>query len=692
MTNLFRFVLPALVFLSIVAPARAQIFTVQVGSPPAAATPLVNHGDTWFFHKGTNPVQAAWQTIADGALDLSWGSAPGGFGYSDNAILGEATKLTDMQNVYSTIFIRRSFTTAAGIDTNRHLLLTVDYDDSFVAYLDGIEIRRANTTNGIGSIITHTQTGDADHEASCCNAPVNAPTTYDLGAVGDRLSAGTHVLALVGLNDSIGSSDLHLIPDLTLAPALDGGGIPNNGFYALTTTNIVVLSGSNTVAGSSRVSVNGDDAAFNAGNGTWTKTQTLTPGFNRLFIAALDPSGNLLSNITQDVVYEVTPVSVGGTLAADAFWTNRNQVIHVTNDLTVPAGVTLTVGPEVVVILPQNVGITATTNGHISIVGELARRAYFLPATSNAWDALLATGLNANLTLQHAEIVSGQLRGANGGVLLIEDSIIRDLVSDTREMLACVNGGGLTVRRSYMTRFNELDSRETPVLFEDCLFEQFLIDGADIKGTNVAVVVRRTTLRDADPNNSNADGIDFGPGPGTVEDCLIHGFPDKGVSIGGASGTTIRNTLIYDCGIGISAYASSNCFFDQVTIAASLNGILFRDNPTPAIGAGTNMIVWGNTNNVVLSNTSSLTLEFSNVEGTNFPGAGNISADPLFINAAAGNYRLSGGSPSQTFRTRRHEHGHHLARGRNSGHARGCGCARQWHQSRRDRLARSIRE
>ena len=118
---------------------------------------------------------------------------------------------------------------------------------------------------------------------------------------------------------------------------------------------------------------------------------------------------------------------------------------------------------------------------------------------------------------------------------------MRDLPDNSREVIEVVNGTDVTLRRVYMTRFSEGDSQNTPFLIEDSLLEGFLVDGMDLKATNSPLVVRRTTLRNADPNNSNADGIDFGPGPGTVENCLIYNFPDKGVSIGGASGTVIRN-------------------------------------------------------------------------------------------------------------------------------------------------------
>jgi parallel beta-helix repeat protein len=250
------------------------------------------------------------------------------------------------------------------------------------------------------------------------------------------------------------------------------------------------------------------------------------------------------------------------------------------------------------------------------------------------------------MMIRQAEIVAAQVRSLNGGSVFMSDSVARELPFGTREIVAAVNGGNLILSRSRLERFTEIDSRETPVLVEDCLLEGFFIDGLDIKGTNVPLVVRGTTLRYASPTNSNADALDFGPGPAMVERCLIHDFPDKGVSIGGASGTTVQNTLIYRCGIGISAYASSNVVLVNNTVTESAEGILFRDNPQPAMGTATNLIVWGNTNNVVITNTSSLTIAFSDVEGTIFPGPGNISSDPLFVNAAGHDYRLGPGSPA----------------------------------------------
>src|SRR5262245_16896002 len=88
--------------------ARAQTtngaLTVQVGTGATPPLALVNHGDLWRYHKGASAPTAGWATNADAALDGSWLSGPGGFGYGDAAIVGEATALGDMLNGYTTFY------------------------------------------------------------------------------------------------------------------------------------------------------------------------------------------------------------------------------------------------------------------------------------------------------------------------------------------------------------------------------------------------------------------------------------------------------------------------------------------------------------------------------------------------------------------------------------------------------------
>ncbi|HRT09781.1 MAG TPA: hypothetical protein P5233_15480, partial [Candidatus Paceibacterota bacterium] len=79
---------------------------------PAATLPLVSHGDTWRFHKGTNAPQPNWTLAPDAALDATWAAGQGGFGYADGG--GQETNncrtiLSDMKNSYTTLYIRKQF-------------------------------------------------------------------------------------------------------------------------------------------------------------------------------------------------------------------------------------------------------------------------------------------------------------------------------------------------------------------------------------------------------------------------------------------------------------------------------------------------------------------------------------------------------------------------------------------------------
>ena len=119
-----------LVALSFAPPTLAQgTFTLQVGAPPSPPTPLVTHGDTWRYHKGTNAPQAGWQTVADASLDSTWGSGNGGFGYANNANETSLcqTLLADMLNRYATVYMRRSFQIAGAIDPSLRLTLMMDW-------------------------------------------------------------------------------------------------------------------------------------------------------------------------------------------------------------------------------------------------------------------------------------------------------------------------------------------------------------------------------------------------------------------------------------------------------------------------------------------------------------------------------------------------------------------------------------
>ena len=212
------------------------------------------------------------------------------------------TILGDMINKYTTVHIRRSFEVAAPISPDQRLLLTMDYDDGFVAYLDGVELTRDRLRTAAGVEPPFTDTASSNHESSRGTSG-NPPVIFDLGPVGTRLPPGTHILSLIGLNGAANSSDLVLLADLAIGPS--SAGVVAGPLLAITTGASVALSGTNTIAGSSRLTVNGTDATFNAGTGAWSKQQSLAPGCNRLIVEAVAANGAVLFSTNQIVVSEI---------------------------------------------------------------------------------------------------------------------------------------------------------------------------------------------------------------------------------------------------------------------------------------------------------------------------------------------------------------------------------------------------
>src|SRR2546427_11515296 len=90
---------------------------------------LVERGDEWRFLKGNVEPPTDWAApLLD---DSSWFHGPTGIGYGDN---DDATVLDDMQCNYIAFFARRAFSVEdlASVQT---LVLSIDYDDAFAAFL-----------------------------------------------------------------------------------------------------------------------------------------------------------------------------------------------------------------------------------------------------------------------------------------------------------------------------------------------------------------------------------------------------------------------------------------------------------------------------------------------------------------------------------------------------------------------------
>ena len=110
-----------------------------------------------------------------------------------------------MRSNNATIFLRVPFTVTRP-STFEFLILRLKYDDGFVAYLNGVEVARAEAPE--------TPAWNSTSTASRDPAEAFQFADFDLSNRLGLLHAGTNLLAIQGLNASIHDSDFLLLPEL----------------------------------------------------------------------------------------------------------------------------------------------------------------------------------------------------------------------------------------------------------------------------------------------------------------------------------------------------------------------------------------------------------------------------------------------------------------------------------------------
>lgn len=136
--------------------------------------------------------------------DSAWQEGASGFGYADGddeTVVPEGTK---------SVFVRKTFTVEEYDDISS-LILHIDYDDGFVAYINGIEVARANIEGYPPEYDDGTPT---DHEGNMSDG--DSPDRFDVENPLDILNDGENVLAIQVHNQESSSSDLTLIPFLSI--------------------------------------------------------------------------------------------------------------------------------------------------------------------------------------------------------------------------------------------------------------------------------------------------------------------------------------------------------------------------------------------------------------------------------------------------------------------------------------------
>lgn len=272
---------------------RAQITTSRT---------LINQGDLFKYLIPSAEPSSNWTSSTFN--DSSWSNGASGFGYADG---DDATLIP---NGTLSVYLRKSFnlTNVADIIS---LILDIDYDDAFVAYINGVEVARANID---GVPPPYNASTNQDHEAQMYNG--GSPDRFLVSDFSSILVDGTNVLAIQAHNVSSFSSDFTIIPFLSAiySTANSSGVNP---------PEILNLTDNNTLHTNFKISTTSETLSLSDQNGTLV---------DQLLVEGLPPNTSIgVSNFSNTIVSYVNTTPDAQNDDEEFTGTIQNEVIFSEN-------------------------------------------------------------------------------------------------------------------------------------------------------------------------------------------------------------------------------------------------------------------------------------------------------------------------------------------------------------------------
>ena len=665
------------IFFAILVSATVPATIIDVDGD-SAGNDLIAPGEVWKFFKGTeapsNPPNA-WKAIDFD--DSHWQTGTGGFGYGDS---DDATILNDMQGNYTSVYIRKEFS-ASSLPADEVVKLEIDYDDGFIAYLNGTEIARAQMPEGIAAYDT---TAASAHEAG-------SPETFALGTAGELLNAGSNILAVEGHNSSVSSSDFSLTPALRSA-----ANTVRSGETWIVETDTVTLKGVANIPDAVSVLVNGTYADFNAGERTWSVEVLLVPGLNAITIEQLDANTNVVNSRTVDIMYVPPANHATGELIGDTTWSGA---CIIEDAVVVPVDMVLKIEPGTMVLMKDAAELvvygqllaegTETEPIHFTRYGDGMswKQIIFVEAA----DSRLAHCIieYADSEGEHQDYYEPGPRTYHEAIVVlachidIENCIFRNLPDES----ASADGDAIAVISDdqdypgeasanirgceFLSIGQGVHTRYSYVLVEDCFFtgKRGDNDDVDLWGESAPAPLIRNNLF---LNPEHDDMINPTRCSAVIIGNVIAGCDDHGIVLRDKCFPVLMNNLIIDCrNAGVAVENSCEALLVNNTIVNCGRGLRLFDlgrwgppyslNPGGGTATMINCIIWDCPRPVTLTDSSNtqiedrgshITIKYSDIEGgqngisisgshsTVTWGQGNIKADPCFVAASSADCHL----------------------------------------------------
>ena len=605
--------------------------TWEFGNPGGISKTLINSGSIWKYlddgsDQGTAQDGTRW--FADPSYDDSlWLEGPAELGYGDDTQgRPEATVVNGgpSRDRFITTYFRRYFDVSdPSLYTNLNLRLM--RDDGAVVYLNGVEVVRSNMPDGAIDFMTLASNGIGGADEY---------TYLEFEVSPNLLLTGTNVIAVEIHQDAPSSSDISF--DLEL-----NGIIPSGG------------------------------------------SGTLWPGVNRVSIETFDGSngtGQLLESESIDVLYDNGGDSIiSGTLAGNTTLDAVSGPWHVTGDLIVSSGATLTIEPGTTLFFDAGAGITVEQGGRLMADGTKYSRICLtsVPGSGSHWKGIALRNSLEDNRLGYVDMEYGDGQGQS---ILVEHSrILIDNMTwaGTSRTILELDHPSLIARNSVFPGINNGEVIHGEYIDGD---EYLILDG-NIFGLNtsnddvldfmgaewpgpVLQVLNNIFLGGGD-DGLDLDGTDayiegnlftnfhLNTSRTTTCNAIATGQPQDGGS--NRTEITVVRNVFFDVDHAVllkeDSYmnAQNNVFVGATEAAIQLNEVGGTSVHGPGKGAYLDGNIFWDNNNLfehLEQATEGVVINHSIVpdEFVDF-GEGNIDADPLFVDEGT-DFRIEAGSPA----------------------------------------------
>jgi len=171
---------------------------------------LVPRLSAWSYLRGlqeaSTPDLGAWRQLDFD--DGGWSLGDGAFGYGDPPYGTDlSAQEPPMRGAYMCIFLRRTFEVVDDLESLIHYELRGDYDDGFIAWINGVEVLRVGMRGSVGDEVTIDDDARRSHESGSYE-------TFLLPDPAEYLVPGVNMLAVQAFNTSLSNTDFKIDVEL----------------------------------------------------------------------------------------------------------------------------------------------------------------------------------------------------------------------------------------------------------------------------------------------------------------------------------------------------------------------------------------------------------------------------------------------------------------------------------------------